>query len=177
MPNYHRVRIEGATYFLTLVTFDRTPFLTTPRAREIFRGAWQNVKKRHPFTTDAICLLPDHLHILITLPEDDADYSMRIREIKRLFTRRYGSTATPSAQRNQSRIQKKEAAIWQRRFWEHTIRDERDYQNHFDYIHFNPVKHGLVKNVALWPWSSFHRYLRLGVYQQDWGTDYDVNPK
>ena len=169
MPEYRRVRTHGATVFITFVTFDRMPILTFPTSRRILGDVWRSVAKRSPFTTDAICLLPDHIHTLMTLPENDLDYSLRIREIKRLFTIEYLAFFDKITPRNQSRINKKEATIWQRRFWEHTIKDEQDYQNHFDYIHYNPVKHGLVKDVSLWAWSSFHRYVSLGVYEPGWG--------
>ncbi len=149
------------------------PILTSPTSLRILGEVWRNVADRSPFTTDAICLLPDHIHTLITLPEDDLDYSLRIREIKRLFTTEYLATCGEIVPRNRSRINKKEAAIWQRRFWEHTIKDEQDYQNHFDYIHYNPVKHGLVKDVSLWAWSSFHRYVSLGVYESGWRDGFD----
>ena len=173
MPNYRRYYEEGATVFITLVTYDRVPFLVNPAARQILRTAWTFVAKRHPFTTDAICLLPDHIHLLMSLPQNDADYSVRIREIKRIFTKRYLLAVGEPAQRNQSRKNKKEAAIWQRRFWEHTIRNEKDYVNHFNYIHYNPVKHRLVNAVSSWKWSSFHRYVKEGVYDADWGKGFE----
>jgi putative transposase len=172
MPEYRRVRIHGATVFITFVTYDRIPILTSLTARQILGDVWRSVAKRSPFSTDAICLLPDHIHVLITLPEDDLDYSLRIREIKRLFTAEYLSTVGEIMPRNRSHMDKKEATIWQRRFWEHTIKDEQDYQNHFDYFHYNPVKHGLVKDVSLWAWSSFHRYVSLGVYDPGWGDGF-----
>ena len=172
MPNYRRVCIKGSTVFITMVTLNRHHLFLEAPARAVLRRAWNTTVDRFPFTADAICLLPDHLHALITLPEDDDDYSLRIREIKRLFTRHYLAKFGEKGIRNTSRQSKQEAAIWQRRFWEHTIRDERDYQNHFDYIHFNPVKHGLVEQVSSWQWSSFHRYVRLGVYTPDWGLGY-----
>lgn len=173
MPDYRRVREKGSTVFITLVTFNRSPLFLEFDARAIFRRAWVMVADQFPFTTDAICLLPDHLHALISLPEDDSDYSMRIREIERSFTRHYLAKFYDSNMRNPSRQSKQEAALWQRRFWEHTIRDEQDYQNHFDTIHFNPVKHGLVEQASSWKWSSFHRYVRSGVYEADWSVAYE----
>ena len=171
MPEYRRMHVCGATVFITFVTFDRSPLLIDEKAQQILHQVWVEVAKRHPFTTDAVCLLPDHIHTLLTLPENDSSYSLRIREIKRLFTIKYLETYNEITQRNPSRIRKNEATVWQRRFWEHTIRDERDYENHFDYIHYNPVKHSLVNKVADWPWSSFHRYVKLGVYEADWGGE------
>jgi len=168
MPNYHRF-FEGGAYFFTLVTFNRLPILTSDPARSLLRSAWLDVRKRFPFTTVAICLLPEHLHCIWTLPEDDQNYSLRWKEIKRLFTRGYLREIGPGEVRNSSRQTRGEAAIWQRRFWEHTLRDEDDLHRHMDYIHFNPVKHGMVKRVSEWPWSSFHRYVKMGYYDLDWG--------
>jgi putative transposase len=171
MPEYRRSFIPGGTYFFTLVTFDRAPFLTQPEAREILHFAWETVKERFPFTTEAVCLLPDHLHCIWSLPEGDTNYSIRIKEIKRLFTFRYREYIGSQDLLNDSRIVRAEAPVWQRRFWEHTIRDERDYHQHLDYIHYNPVKHGLVQKVADWPWSSFQRFVRMGWYEPHWGGE------
>ena len=131
------------------------------------------MQNRHPFTTDAICLLPDHIHCVLTLPEGDANYSMRWKEIKRLFTKGYLEHVGPGEKRNPSRQTRGEAALWQRRFWEHTIRDTIDFNLHIDYIHYNPVKHSLVQSVWEWPWSSFHRLVERGYYSKEWGTDED----
>jgi putative transposase len=169
MPNYHRPDLPGGTFFITIVTFKRMPILTNSRARRILHDSWEVVGKRFPFTTDAICLLPEHIHALITLPEDDANISIRIREIKRLFTKAYLAQFGESLPRNQSRIKKGEATVWQRRFYDHAIRDERDLETHVEYIHYNPVKHGLVDRVSDWEWSSFHRYVKDGLYLPDWG--------
>ncbi len=169
MPEYRRTRIEGGVYFFTIVTYNRLPILTSPEARGLLRSAWKDVQSRFPFTTDALCLLPEHLHCIWFLPEGDANYSVRWKEIKRLFTKGYLSQVGPGELRNLSRIKRGEGAIWQRRFWEHTIRDEVDLNRHRDYIHYNPVKHGLVRSVSDWPWSSFHRFVRNGYYERDWG--------
>ncbi len=170
MPEYRRVYMPGSTVFITMVTYQRSRIFNGETARQALRDAWKTVGKRYPFVTDAICVLPDHIHAMITLPEDDSNYSLRIREIKRLFTMRFLAESGETALPNPSRVRKKEAAVWQRRFWEHTIRDEQDYEHHFDYIHFNPVKHDLVERVVVWPWSSFHRYVGLGLYEPDWGV-------
>ena len=170
MPEYRRSKIEGGTYFFTVVSHNRLPIFTTPRSRNLLHAAWQDVKKRFPFTDDAICLLPEHIHCIWTLPEGDSNYSLRWREIKRLFTKSYLTESGPGEQRSQSRIKRREAAIWQRRFWEHAIRDQDDFNLHLDYIHYNPVKHGLVSNPKDWQWSSFLRYVRIGTYEIDWGT-------
>jgi putative transposase len=169
MPDYRRSWIPGGTFFFTVVTFRRLPILTTPDGRGLLRSAWQDVRGRFPFTTVAVCLLPDHLHCIWTLPEGEVNFSVRWKEIKRQFTKGYLECVGPGEQRNESRLKRGEASIWQRRFWEHTIRDEADFNRHLDYIHYNPVKHGLVKRVCDWPWSSFHRYVRMGWYAKDWG--------
>jgi putative transposase len=169
MPEYRRSFVPGGTYFFTVVTYRRLPILVSKEARDILRKAYMDVIHRFPFTIDAICLLPDHLHCIWSLPEGDANYPVRWREIKRLFSKEYGSTVGTNEERNLSRQKREETTIWQRRFWEHTIRDENDLQNHMDYIHYNPVKHGLVQRARDWQWSSFHRYVQLGYYDQEWG--------
>ena len=174
MSEYLRLRIEGATYFFTVVTFQRRPFLTTDLARESLRNAWQAVRAKRPFDIDAVCILPDHLHCLWTLPPDDADYSIRWNLIKAAFTKEYLKKGGSDGTRNASRRRSGEAAVWQRRFWEHRIRNDEDLRRHFDYIHFTPVKHGYVNRPADWPWSSFHRYVQQGWYEPDWG---EIEPK
>ncbi len=157
MSDYRRVYVPGGTYFFTVVTYGRRPFLTEERARACLRHAWRQAQERQPFTTEAVCLLPDHLHCVWTLPEDDADFSARWNRIKGLFTKTYRAGDPTIPRGGASRRRKGEAAIWQRRFWEHRIRDEEDFRRHVDYVHHNPVKHGLVCDVRDWPWSSFHR--------------------
>jgi putative transposase len=131
------------------------------------RTAFRKVQRRHPFTIDAMVVLPDHLHTVWTMPEGDADFATRWRLIKSAFSRRL-----PAGERiSDSRAGKGERGIWQRRYWEHTIRDESDFVRHIDYIHINPVKHGLVTRVRDWPYSSFHRMAKLGVYREDWAGD------
>lgn len=169
MPEYRRSWLPGGTFFFTVVTYSRLPILTTSEARRLLRLAWLDVCKRFPFTTVAVALLPNHIHCIWTLPEGDANYSNRWGEIKRLFTRGYLSFVGQGEKRNESRIKREEAAVWQRRFWEHTIRDEEDLNRHIDYIRLNPVKHGLVRRASEWAWSSFHQYVRMGYYEQDWG--------
>lgn len=172
MPEYRRARIDGGTYFFTVVTYHRQPLLTTEESRAILHSAWLNVERRYPFTTDAICLLPDHLHCIWTLPPGDHNYSLRWGEIKKIFSKAYRvQTGTGNGgYRSDSQVKRQDACIWQRRFWEHTIRDLEDFNRHIDYIHYNPVKHGLVSNVSDWQWSSFHRYVQAGYYDQSWGS-------
>ena len=171
MPEYRRVYLKGGIYFITIVTNNRKPLFWSSTARQILHLAWLDVAKRFPFSTLAVCLLPEHIHTIIQCPETDADYPMRIREIKRLFTAGYKQRFGLPEVDNASRTRKNEAAIWQRRYWEHTIRDEEDLHRHLDYIHYNPVKHGWVRNVRDWEWSSFHRYVRMGWYDLDWGSE------
>jgi putative transposase len=175
MPEYRRSCLEGGTFFFTVVTYRRLPILTNPVSRNLLRLAWTNTMERYPFTTDAVCLLPDHLHCIWTLPQGDTNYSIRWGEIKRIYSKAYLQKIGKGESRNESRRKRGEAAIWQRRFWEHTIRDESDLNVHLDYIHYNPVKHGLAKNVSDWPWSSFHRFVKMGLYHPDWGSKIGEN--
>ena len=169
MPEYRRAIIAGGTYFFTVVTYNRLPILANPDARRILRTAWSRVQAKYPFRVDAICLLPEHIHTIWTMPDGDGNFSLRWKEIKRLFSTGFLQEIGPGETRNASRLRSGEAAIWQRRFWEHMIRDEKDLNRHLDYIHYNPVKHGLVNRAADWEWSSFHRYAKMGFYENNWG--------
>ncbi len=169
MPNYRRANTPGACYFFTVVTFRRRPILTDDDCRVWLRNAVSNTRKKYPFNVDAWVLLPDHLHCIWTLPADDNDFSMRWSGIKRRFTTSAKHCLHKTEWANASRQKHREATIWQRRFWEHEIRDKEDYQRHMDYIHYNPVKHGLVNKVVDWPHSTFHRYVKQGIYSTDWG--------
>jgi len=130
----------------------------------LLKEAIRGVKAEKPFDTVAMVIMPDHLHCIWTLPPDDSDYPTRWKMIKA----RFSHDIPKGEKRSESRESKDERGIWQRRFWEHTIRDEVDYQRHMDYIHFNPVKHGYVSCVQDWPYSTFHRYVREGLYPADW---------
>jgi putative transposase len=149
------------------VSFRRQPILCLPPIRCELRRALQNVRITRPFEIDAWVLMPDHLHCIWTLPEGDVDYSTRWALIKNAVSR-FAGVPTISADTT-SRIKHRDAAIWQRRFYEHEIRDERDFERHMDYVHFNPVRHGHAASAAAWPYSTFHRYVREGVYAPDWG--------
>ena len=166
MTNYRRNFILGGTFFFTLNLADRRQRLLSERV-DILRSAFRETRARHPYSIEAMVVLPDHLHAVWTLPEHERDFATRWRLIKSAFSRALPRSENISA----SRASKGERGIWQRRYWEHTIRDERDLAQHMDYIHFNPVKHGLVARVRDWPRSSFHRMVRLGVYPEDWGGD------
>ena len=166
MPNYLRANQAGATYFFTVTLENRRSDLLI-REIDLLRDCYRIMMQRHPIKTIAICILPDHLHAIWTLPKGDADFSKRWQILKSSF-----SHALPKAsQLSHSKIKHREKGIWQRRFWEHLIRDEDDLQRHIAYIHFNPVKHGLVKSVNDWPHSSFHRYVAAGLLDIHWAGD------
>src|ERR1700730_13520382 len=166
MANYRRNFIPGASYFFTVNLADRQVSLLTEHIGAL-RTAFRETRTRHQFAIEAIVVLPDHLHAIWTLPEGDADFALRWRLIKSTFSRGF----VAGERRSPSRAKKGERGIWQRRYWEHTLRDEGDFARHADYIHFNPVKHGHVNRVRDWPYSSFHRMVRFGVYPIDWAGD------
>lgn len=169
MSDYRRWYVPGATYFFTVVTNARRPILTSDLGRDCLRSAIKQVQKRFPFKVFAIVLLPDHLHTVWTLPPNDSDYSTRWGRIKELFTREFLAARGPEPSRSESRVQRRERAIWQRRFWEHTCRDEDDLKRFVDYLHWNPRKHGLVARVKDYPWSTFRRFVQQGEYDEEWG--------
>lgn len=155
---------SGGCYFFTVVTQDRQPILTHPENIKRLRNCFIRINNKRPLTIEAIVVLPDHLHTVWRLPDNDADFSTRWRMIKHDFSiALQGSAASPSQQR------KREKGIWQRRFWEHTILKETDWRRHIDYIHFNPVKHGYAASPSTWPYSSFLRFVKKGWYPPDWG--------
>lgn len=169
MVLYRRNRVAGGTYFFTVTLRDRRSDALVCHAG-LLREAFRTVRANRPFTFDAIVILPDHLHTIWTLPEGDSDYSGRWRAIKSRFSQHLKQTDYPLIQNKHG-----EYNLWQRRFWEHTIRDDNDFTRHVDYVHWNPVKHGLVEQVSEWPYSSFHRFVRLGYYPLNWagGVDED----
>jgi len=161
---------SGSNFFFTVVTHNRQRIFTSDLGRFALRTAIQDVQRSHPFRIAAIVLLPDHLHTVWELPENDANYSTRWRLIKSNFTRRWINSGGAEGTSSLSRVRKQERSIWQRRFYEHTCRDEKDLKRCLDYTHVNPLKHGLVNCVADWPWSTFHRYVQAGFYSPDWGS-------
>ncbi|MEW5786941.1 MAG: transposase [Pseudomonadota bacterium] len=165
MANYRRPHAAGATWFFTVALAERrgTQLLVEHVAE--LHTAIRTVMARHPFQVDAMVVLPEHLHCLWTLPPEDGHFATRWSLIKANFSRALPVDETRSA----SRLQRGERGIWQRRFWEHLIRDETDFARHVDYIHWNPVKHGHVSRAGDWPYSSFHRYVREGKLPADWG--------
>ena len=169
MSEYRRNYVPGGTYFFTVKTLDRRSILTDEPYRTALRQAVNDVRKIMPFQSIAWVLLPDHLHTVWKLPESDANFPLRWSLIKQLVTRQC-SERVHDSRKTESRQKRGEGAIWQRRFWEHTIRDDTDLRHHIDYIHYNPVKHGYVAQPADWPYSTFHRYVSDGVYPADWAS-------
>jgi putative transposase len=174
MPNYRRPGIAGGTYFITQVTHQRQPWLCREITRYALRTAITQVRKTRPFSIDAFVLLPDHFHCRWTLPQADNDLSTRLRLIKTYVTRHYRTELGLNLEVSESRSKRKEQNLWQRRFWEHLIRDEIDFAHHCDYIHYNPVHHQLCQVPTDWQFSSVHRFIAQGVYPPNWG-DYTIS--
>jgi len=169
---YRRADTKGASYFFTVNLANRQSRLLVDKI-DVLRQSIQTVKQRHPFKIDAMVVMPDHLHAIFTLPPNDNDYATRWMLIKSGFSRQIptGEKVTPS------RASKRERGLWQRRYWEHLIRDDKDYNAHVNYIHYNPVKHGYVQQAVNWPYSSIHRYIKKGVISENWGGDNKDNDK
>src|SRR5262245_38041422 len=166
MPNYRRAFIPGDSWFFTINLLDRRQTLLVHHI-ELLREAVAATRRSYPFAIDAFVVLPDHLHAIWSLPVDDFDFSTRWRLIKNRFAR-----ALPKQERLSAvRRARNERGIWQRRFWEHMIRDETDYSRHVEYCYINPLKHDLVARVNDWPFSSFHRDVRAGIFPSDWAGD------
>jgi putative transposase len=167
--DYRRAWHPGGTYFFTVNLLQRRDNDLLVQHVDTLRSVIKNVKNRHPFIIHAWVVLPEHMHCVIELPDKDADFATRLRLIKSDFSKAIAKTEY----RSDVRINRGERGIWQRRYWEHLIRDEADYQAHMDYVHINPVKHGLVKAVKDWPYSTFHKLVEQGIYPQDWGGGLD----
>jgi putative transposase len=165
MVLYRRNRVPGGTYFFTVTLADRGSDVLV-RHIGLLREAVRVARRERPFRIDAVVVLPDHLHAVWTLPQDDADYPARWRRIKGHFSRRVAAV-DPTIPKNR----RGEYRLWQRRYWEHTIRNETDFARHIDYVHYNPVKHGLVERVRDWRYSSFHRYVRARLLPEDWAGE------
>ncbi len=169
MPNYRRVFAEGYSYFLTLVTYRRNPILI--ENIELLRHSFAYSKNKFDYTIDAIVVLPEHIHMVIT-PGNAQEYPKIVQNIKYYFSKhcdsRYYEHLIQSTSRNNERYK----PIWQKRYYEHTIRNEKDFKIYFDYVHYNPVKHHLVTRAKDWEFSSFGRYVEQGYYEIDWG-DFD----
>ncbi|MCP4754879.1 MAG: transposase [Proteobacteria bacterium] len=160
MSQYRRFYRNGGWYFFTVVTYQRRRILVLPDNIRRLRAAFKKTMDNHPFWMDGVVVLPDHIHCIWRLPEDDEDFSLRWRLIKKHFST--GIDSIPDA--------KGEKHVWQRRFWEHLIKDEEDWRRHMDYIHYNPVKHGYVPRPVEWEFGSFARAVERGWYRRDWGS-------
>ncbi|NEO72036.1 transposase [Moorena sp. SIO3H5] len=169
MSNYRRSYVPGGVFFLTLVTYRRIPLFSDVENISRLRKAIAKMRTEKPFDITAAVVLPDHLHFIWSLPPDDSNYSMRVSRFKVLFTRSLRGKRSFSVDVSPSRRKHRESNVWQRRFWEHTIRNDHDLHRHIDYIHYNPVKHGLVSCPHLWEYSSFHKWVERGRYEPDWG--------
>ncbi|MFI8482548.1 REP-associated tyrosine transposase [Pseudomonas sp. NPDC078700] len=163
MSNYRRARAPGETYFFTVNLYDRKSDLLV-REIDLLRESVRSTRARHPFYIEAWVVLPEHMHCMWKLPPGDNDFALRWQVIKFAFSKRLRAVEPRTV--NQRR--RAERGIWQRRYWEHLIRDAQDYQQHFDYIHYNPLKHNYVGRLADWPYSSFHRAVAMGIYPEDW---------
>ena len=173
MATFRRSVVPGATYFFTVNTKQRIKVLTNAPFYLALKNALRRVNAQHSFTIDAFVLLPDHLHCIWTLPPSDARYALRWNLIKRLVSQ--ATRHLVQIPTSRSYQQRRELGLWQRRFWEHQIRDEQDLVKHVEYIHWNPVKHGYVARVRDWPYSSFHRYVKQGLYPLDWASGDDAD--
>ena len=171
MSDYRRIKTPGGTYFFTVITHLRRPILTSEVIRQALREGIQRARQTLPLKIEAWVLLPDHLHAVWTLPPEDNNSGARWAIIKRQVSRRYNNYWDGLPKLSDSQRKRRESGVWQRRFWEHQIRDDLDFQRHMDYLHWNPVKHGYVRNVADWPFSSFHRLAAAGIYPVNWGSD------
>jgi putative transposase len=165
MVRYRRNRVQGGTYFFTVTLAERRSTRLVDHIGTL-RAAFRVARQERPFTIDAVVILPDHLHAILTLPQGDTDFAGRWRRIKGHF-----STQLLTVDVAIRRHANGELALWQRRYWEHTIRDDHDFVRHVDYVHYNPVKHRLVARVRDWPHSSFHVYVRRRLLPQDWAGD------
>jgi putative transposase len=171
MPDYRRLYHPGGTYFFTVNLLQRGENDLLIRYIENLRDATRKVRKGFPFEIHAWVVLPDHMHCVLQLPDGDSDFTLRWRLIKSSFSK----SLPIKENRSVVRVRRGERGIWQRRFWEHLIRDEADYRAHMDYVHINPVKHGLVGKVSDWPYSTFHRLVVQGMYGPDWAGDSSVD--
>ncbi|MDJ0706970.1 MAG: transposase [Leptolyngbyaceae cyanobacterium MO_188.B28] len=171
MPNYRRPRIPGGSYFVTQVTYKREPWLCSVIGRKALREAIAHIRIKYPFSIEAFVLLPEHFHGVWTLPPRDQNFSVRLRLIKTYVTKRYGQTLGINRAVSRSCQKRGAGNLWQRRCWEHLIRDQRDFALHCDYIHYNPVRHGLCGTSHDWPFSSIHRFMDEGIYPLNWGWE------
>jgi len=173
MSNYRRAYLENSYIFITIVTYKRNPILINNM--EILKSSYKKVRDKFCFEVFGIVVLPDHIHMIIK-PEITKEYPVIIKSIKSDFSRNIDEKQIEKVRKylTESKIKKKEKGVWQRRYWEYTIRNEEDLYKHLDYIHWNPVKHGYVENVRDWKYSSFHKYVKQGIYEISWGITNDI---
>lgn len=168
MPNYVRVFVQNSYVFITVVSYDRKPLLVNNIS--ILKDALRNSKKFYEYEIFGMVVLPDHLHLIIR-PDNINDYPKIISRIKHYFSRNINSSKNNISD---SKVKKREKGIWQRRYWEHTILDEKDLYKLLDYIHYNPVKHGYAKAVKDWEYSSFKKFVKRQNYDINWGSLKDI---
>ena len=161
MSEYRRIYQPGGSCFFTVVTHQRIKILSLPEHISRLKSSFDKVMKKHPYTMEAFVILPDHIHCLWRMPPSDSNYSIRWRLIKGYFSNGFNDPVNKRGEKQ----------IWQRRFWEHLLRDDEDWRRHMDYIHYNPVKHGYVENPGDWPHSSFRQAVKDGLYAPDWGME------
>ena len=171
MPTYHQFYVPNVTVAFTLVTYNRSPIFSNTQVAELFLNLLNKITNQFHYECIAYSLLPDHIHLLIQLSQENPNFSLPIRELKRLFSVSYKRLNPLLPLPNSSRQKHHETTIWQRRFWDHVIEDERDLERHLNYIHFTPVKHGFADNPTQWPWSSYSNYLEKGYYPKEWSPE------
>jgi len=171
VPNYHRFYIPNAIVAFTLVTYNRSPIFSNTQVSDLFLNLLNKITDQFHYKLIAYSLLPDPVHLILQLSHENPNFSLPIRELKRLFSVNYKKLNPLLPLPNSSRQKHNETTIWQRRFWDHVIKDERDLERHLNYIHFNPVKHGFTDNPTNWPWSSYSNYLENGYYPNEWSPD------
>jgi putative transposase len=168
MPNYRRAHVPGGSFFFTVVTNRRARLFAEPRGKRLLGSIFRRCLLKWPFTINALVLLPEHLHAIWSLPPGDDEYPKRWGWIKKEFTKEWLQVGGAEEHFSDGRRRERRRGVWQPRYWEHTLEDEEDFERHFDYIHYNPVKHGHIKCPRDWPWSSFHRWVARGVYPEHW---------
>ena len=176
MPNWRRVHVPGGSFFFTVVTDRRARFLVDLPARPLLGSLIRRCQLKWPFTINALVLLPDHLHAIWSLPPGDEEYSKRWGWIKKEFTKNWLALGGREQIQTDGRKRDRRRGVWQPKFWEHTLETDEDFERHFDYVHYNPVKHGLVRCPRDWPWSSFHHWVSAGVYPDHWACWDDGGP-
>jgi len=174
MSYYRRAKTAGSTYFFTVVSYRRQQILCDDSVRKALRKAIRDTQLKYPFTIEAWVLLPDHLHCIWMMPEGDAAFSRRWNLIKRRVSLACADQYKQNKWITASKKKHRESTLWQRRFWEHQIRDQQDFNRHLDYIHYNPVKHGLCEQPVLWPYSTLHRYIKEGKCSRDWAAHHSI---